>query len=88
MHIIPVIDIRNGIAVRAVAGDRAFYKPLESRLTTSVEPAEVLKSVHAEFGCRFCYVADLDGIEHRGLNRCTLAEMARTGVALMVDGGS
>lgn len=83
-----MIDIRNGIAVRAVAGDRAFYKPLESRLTSSVEPAEVLKSLQAEFGCRFCYVADLDGIEHRGLNRCTLAEMARTGVALMVDGGS
>jgi uncharacterized protein related to proFAR isomerase len=32
MHIIPVIDIRHRIAVRAVAGDRAGYRPLETPL--------------------------------------------------------
>jgi phosphoribosylformimino-5-aminoimidazole carboxamide ribotide isomerase len=87
MHIIPVIDIRNGVAVRAVAGDRTRYRPMESRLTTSTEPAEVLKALQGEFGCGVCYVADLDGIEGRTLNRCTLAEMARTGVRLMLDAG-
>lgn len=32
MHIIPVIDVRHGIAVRAVAGDRANYRPLVTPL--------------------------------------------------------
>lgn len=87
MQIIPVIDIRNGIAVRAVAGERKSYQPLASRLTRSAEPAEVLKSLQTEFASAACYVADLDGIERRQTNRCTLAEMARTGVELIVDAG-
>ena len=65
MQIIPVIDIRNGSAVRAVAGERSQYRPLESRLTDSTEPAEVLKALQREFGFTHCYVADLDAIEGR-----------------------
>jgi phosphoribosylformimino-5-aminoimidazole carboxamide ribotide isomerase len=87
MRIIPVIDIRNSIAVRAVAGERGQYRPLATHLTESTEPAEVLKALQNEFGCGVCYVADLDGIEGRPLNRCTLAEMVRTGVHLIVDSG-
>lgn len=87
MQIIPVIDIRNGLAVRAVAGDRHSYRPLVTRLIDSAEPAEILKSLQAEFQCQNCYVADLDGIERGQLNRCTLAEMIRTGVNLIVDVG-
>jgi uncharacterized protein related to proFAR isomerase len=40
MHIIPVIDVRHGIAVRAVAGDRANYQPLVTPLVTSESTAE------------------------------------------------
>jgi len=87
MQIIPVIDIRNGVAVRAVAGDRKFYRPVTSCLTDSSEPAEVLKSLRHEFELDACYVADLDGIERGQINRCTLAEMARTGARLIVDAG-
>jgi phosphoribosylformimino-5-aminoimidazole carboxamide ribotide isomerase len=87
MQIIPVIDIRNGVAVRAVAGERGRYQPVSSRLTNSVEPAEVLRALRQEFHCDTCYVADLDAIERGQRNRCTLAEMARTGVRLIVDAG-
>ena len=87
MQIIPVIDIRNGVAVRAVAGERGRYQPVSSRLTNSIEPAEVLRALRQEFHCDTCYVADLDAIEHGQRNRCTLAEMARTGVRLIVDAG-
>jgi phosphoribosylformimino-5-aminoimidazole carboxamide ribotide isomerase len=87
MQIIPVIDIRNGVAVRAVAGDRGRYQPVSSRLTDSIEPAEVLRALRREFLCDVCYVADLDGIERGSPNRCVLAEMARTGVQLIVDAG-
>ena len=87
MQIIPVIDIRNGIAVRAVAGKRSQYRAIESQLTTSAEPAEVLKALKTDLNCSACYVADLDAIERQHLNRCTIAEMARTGVSLIVDAG-
>ena len=87
MQIIPVIDIRNGVAVRAVAGDCQKYCPLVTRLTDSTEPAEILRALQAEFSCNTCYVADLDGIERGQINRCTLAEMIRMGVSLMADAG-
>lgn len=35
MHIIPVIDVRYGVAVRAVAGDRGTYQPLETPLAST-----------------------------------------------------
>ena len=87
MQIIPVVDIRNGIAVRAVAGERGRYQPVSSRLTDSIEPAAVLRALQQAFHCDTCYVADLDAIERGHRNRCTLAEMARTGVRLIVDAG-
>lgn len=87
MQIIPVIDIRNGVAVRAVAGERGRYQPVSSQLTESVEPAEVLRALRQVYHCDTCYVADLDAIEGRHRNRCVLAEMARTGVSLIVDAG-
>lgn len=88
MQIIPVIDIRNGVAVRAVAGNRGLYRPVESQLTDSAEPAIVLMALQNTFGCMTCYVADLDAIERQHLNRCTIAEIARTGVSLIVDAGA
>lgn len=88
MQVIPVIDISNGMAVRAVAGERKHYRAIQSRLTESVEPAEVMRAIQESVQCAVCYVADLDAIERQQLNRCTIAEMVRTGVALIVDAGA
>ncbi len=89
MQIIPVIDIRNGVVVRAVAGDRSRYRAIESLLTSSAEPAAILKALDKHFQSDVCYVADLDAIERQQqLNRCTIAEMVRTGVALILDAGA
>ena len=88
MQIIPVIDIRNSIAVRAVAGERSRYAPLKVRLIDNADPAQVLKSLLRDFGFSICYIADLDAIERQQLNRCSIAEMVRTGVALIVDAGA
>ncbi len=87
MQIIPVIDIRNGVAVRAVGGRRDEYRAIESCLTASVEPAAVLTALQDHFQMSSCYVADLDAIERAQINRCTIAEMVRTGVSLIVDAG-
>ena len=88
MQIIPVIDIRNGTAVRAVAGERSQYRAIDSLWTTSAEPAEVLNALERHFQCHVCYVADLDAIERQPLNHGTIAEMVRIGVALIVDAGA
>ena len=88
MQIIPVIDIRNGIAVRAVAGERNGYRAIQSRLTESVEPAEVMRAMQQSFPCAACYVADLDAIERQQINRCSIAEIVNMGVSLIVDAGA
>lgn len=84
--IIPVLDIRNGIAVRAVAGQRSEYRPIVSRLTDSKEPSHVADALFMATGSSVLYVADLDAIEQRpdvwdvaGLlttvnNRCKLGQ--------------
>jgi phosphoribosylformimino-5-aminoimidazole carboxamide ribotide isomerase len=63
-RLIPVIDVMNGRAVRAVGGRRSEYQPVVSRLTTSTEVYEVAKAVMAACGVRELYVADLDAIDH------------------------
>lgn len=76
MHIIPVVDIRHGIAVRAVAGERGAYQPLRSPLgelrgqshgsEPGATPLEVVRAYRALFAFPTIYLADLDGIEGRG----------------------
>lgn len=69
MHIIPVIDVRLGEAVRAVEGDRANYKPLATPFAEGSDPAAVARGMAKTFGFGTFYIADLDGIEGRGANR-------------------
>lgn len=77
MRIIPVIDIRNGAVVRAIAGRRNDYLPLQSPLTTpaeqstgqSAEPIAVARGLMALYPFETLYIADLDAIEGRGDNR-------------------
>lgn len=68
MHVIPVLDIMNGVAVRAIAGRRADYRPLQSRWTKAVAPCAILEALREAFRpCAF-YVADLDAIQTATLN--------------------
>ena len=66
--VIPVIDVRHGLAVRAVAGDRANYRPLVSPLSASADPLDVAHGLMALHAFPVIYIADLDGIEGRGAN--------------------
>ena len=72
MRIIPVIDIRNGAVVRAVAGRRADYRPLVSRLTAAVTPVETARDLMAFYPFDTLYIADLDAIEGRSDNRSAI----------------
>jgi phosphoribosylformimino-5-aminoimidazole carboxamide ribotide isomerase len=61
-EVIPVLDIRDGQAVHAVAGRRADYQPLRSLLHPTSDPIEIACSVRDTLGLPSLYVADLDAI--------------------------
>jgi phosphoribosylformimino-5-aminoimidazole carboxamide ribotide isomerase len=60
IRLIPVIDIRNGVAVRGMGGHRDLYQPIVSRLTESTDPRTVARALVDEFQPAEIYVADLD----------------------------
>jgi len=89
VQVIPVIDVRHGVAVRAEAGDRANYQPLRSPIAASPDPVDVARSLMALHPFPVIYVADLDGIEGRGAN-AGLAEAitSATGATVWLDRGT
>lgn len=89
MDIIPVIDVRHGVAVAAVRGDRAAYKPLVTPLAAGADPVAVARGYAALFTFPILYVADLDAIEGRGANAPLAAALGTelTGVRVWVDAG-
>lgn len=76
MQVIPVIDVKGGLAVAARRGDRARYAPLESPLAESADPVAVATGLRRLFPFRTLYVADLDGIEGRGADLETQRRIA------------
>ena len=76
MDIIPVIDVRHGLAVRAVRGQRTEYRPLETPFAQSSDPIEVALGLRSLFTLPALYVADLDGIEGRGRNLALPSRLA------------
>jgi len=66
VQIIPVVDVREGVVVRAVAGNRSAYRPIQSPLAYSSAPADVAAGLAGLYPFSTLYVADLDGIEGRG----------------------
>ncbi len=66
MQIIPVIDVRHGVAVVARGGQRDRYEPLLTPLVDSCDPVDIAKAYLDLFPFEAIYVADLDGIEGRG----------------------
>lgn len=91
MLVIPVIDIRNGLVVRAAGGDRANYLPIQTPLAKSSRPVDVARGLiglHEDL--RLLYIADLDGIEGSGRDFSIVNELAEAlpGVQFLVDDGS
>jgi phosphoribosylformimino-5-aminoimidazole carboxamide ribotide isomerase len=87
--VIPVVDIRNGLAVRARAGDRANYRPLASPLVKSPQPVEAVRGLLGLHPFRALYVADLDAIERGAANAEAVAAMAAAapGTEIWLDAG-
>ncbi|MDJ0449990.1 HisA/HisF-related TIM barrel protein [Methylocystis sp. JR02] len=76
MQVIPVIDIRNGVAVRAVAGRRSEYQPLQTPLAQTSAPLDVARGLASLHPFRTFYIADLDAIEGRNDNYPLITRIA------------
>ena len=89
MEIIPVIDLKGGVAVRARMGERASYAAIDSPLSRSSDPVDVARGYLGIHEFRRIYVADLDGIEGRGRDDRTLARLnaAFPDIEFWVDNG-
>ena len=87
MRVIPVIDLKGGVAVHAVRGERERYRPLRSRIAEGSDPVDLTCAVRERFGLDELYLADLDAIGGGPPNANILAALARE-ARVMVDAGT
>lgn len=76
-RIIPVLDIRGGQVVQAAGGERAFYEPIQSTLTRSVDPVQVVDDLLRFAPFPVFYLADLDAIMGKPAQRQLIVELCR-----------
>lgn len=91
-RVIPVLDLKDGLVVRGIRGERDKYLPVQSELTTSAEYSDVLEAFYQGFGFTEFYIADLDALISGGRkNHLGLIGQRKTikvpGLAFMVDAG-
>jgi HisA/HisF family protein len=86
VRVIPVIDLKGGVAVHAVRGDRERYRPLASRIVDGADPVAVTRAVRDRLGLDELYVADLDAIAGGPGTPDLVAALARE-ARVMVDAG-
>lgn len=90
MHrFIPVLDIRQGKVVQAAGGERALYEPIQSALTRSVDPAQVIDDLLRFAPFPVFYLADLDAIMGKPPQCRLIVELCRRHPAIefWVDAG-
>jgi HisA/HisF family protein len=89
MQIIPVLDLKDRVVVRARMGQRDAYRPIETPLSPTSDLVDVARGLLSIYAFKKIYIADLDAIEGRGDNNAALARLgeALPGVELWVDNG-
>jgi phosphoribosylformimino-5-aminoimidazole carboxamide ribotide isomerase len=87
MRVIPVIDLRAGQAVHAVAGERAHYRPVRSTLHAGSSPLGLALAYRRALGLEELYLADLDAIAGAPPALELFETLAASGFALWVDAG-
>jgi phosphoribosylformimino-5-aminoimidazole carboxamide ribotide isomerase len=86
LKIIPVLDLKGGLIVRAVAGRRAEYRPIASSLGCDARPESVAKTF-AALAFDLAYVADLDAIAGAAPAWNIYDELLSCGLQLWIDAG-
>ena len=68
MLLIPVIDLLNGTVVHAKKGDRENYQPIQSLISNSSDPIDVVTALLKYYPFQQLYIADLNAIQKIGNN--------------------
>lgn len=58
-----MIDLLNGVVVHAKKGERQHYQPIQSQLTNSSQPIDIVAALLAVYPFTQLYIADLDAIQ-------------------------
>lgn len=89
MHVIPVLDLIDGLVVLASGGRRDNYQPIDTPLCPDPSPIRVIDSMLGIFPFKIFYVADLDAIEGRTSNADLIVSLtyAHRGIEFWVDAG-
>jgi phosphoribosylformimino-5-aminoimidazole carboxamide ribotide isomerase len=89
MNLIPVIDLMQGVVVRARRGERGSYRPIDSALCRSSDPLTVAAILRDHCAARQMYIADLDALTTGVPQHALVRALARAldGVELWVDAG-
>jgi phosphoribosylformimino-5-aminoimidazole carboxamide ribotide isomerase len=87
VRILPVLDLKDGVVVRGVAGRRQEYRSVISRLTSSADPVGVARAFLDRFGLTELYLADLDAIGGRPPALPVYTALQSLGCRLWVDAG-
>ena len=75
MRLIPVMDLKDGLVVHAVRGERQRYQPVKSVLCPTAQPLDVALAFRDQLGLSELYIADLDAIQGSGDHRSLIAAL-------------
>ncbi|MFM7073408.1 MAG: HisA/HisF-related TIM barrel protein [Planctomycetota bacterium] len=87
MKVFPVLDLRDGVCVRAVAGNRDAYRPVKMRGLPSPSPIDTAQWYRDRFGLNELYVADLSAILGGTPSWDAYRELEHHGFQLWLDAG-
>ncbi len=87
MRVVPVLDLKNGCAVHAVAGRRSEYRIVQSVHGSGQAPVLLAQALMRSINTHDLYVADLDAILERGNNDQTVRALAAAGARVWLDRG-
>ena len=86
--ILPVMDLKQGVVVRGVAGEREKYQPIQSTFAADPSPGTVAQAFHELFGFRDVYIADLDAIAGAAPAWSVYEAIASAGLKVWIDAGA
>jgi phosphoribosylformimino-5-aminoimidazole carboxamide ribotide isomerase len=75
MEVIPVVDLKQGVVVHARMGLRAQYRPIETPLSATSNPIDVIRGLLSVYPFTTVYIADLDAIGRIGNNDAALTHL-------------
>lgn len=91
MEAIGVIDIKEGLAVQAKAGEREKYQPVKSRLAEEdvPTPEKIAEAYSKKLGLKTLYIADLDALVGEKTNLKSVLKIKKQfpDLKILLDGG-